>query len=32
MERGATQGVPFSPMIFNIVVGAVVREVLMEIY
>ena len=31
-ERGKTQGDPVSPMIFNIVVGAVVREVLLKVY
>ena len=31
MEIGVTQGEPVSPTIFNIVVDAVVREVLLEI-
>ena len=31
MERGVTQGDPVSPMIFNIVVDAVVREFLLEV-
>ena len=29
MERGVTHGEPVSPKIFNIVVDAVVREVIM---
>ena len=31
MERGVTQGEPVSPTVFNIVVEAVVRAVLMEV-
>ena len=31
MERGVTQGIPLSPKIFNILVDAVVRAVLMEL-
>ena len=30
-ERGVTQGEPVSPKIFNILVSAVVREVLLEV-
>ena len=30
-ERGVTQGYPVSPMIFNILVDAVVRAVLLEV-
>ena len=30
-ERGVTQGYPVSPTIFNIVVDAVVRAVLLEV-
>ena len=31
MERGVTQGDPISPTIFNIVVGAVIRAILLEV-
>ena len=32
MERGVTEGDPVYPTIFNIIAGAVIREVLLDVY